>query len=91
MYSNNQSSLSSHLQRERSLRQTYTESLGAAPEITPANNKLTRSQSTAGLTNGLDLKVVILGAQGESLYAQFCLVLLLTQDVCRSGKDIACA
>ncbi|UZJ56602.1 hypothetical protein CBS101457_005922 [Exobasidium rhododendri] len=64
MYSNSQSSLSSHLQRERSLRHTYTEPHGAAPEFIPPSNKVTRSQSTAGLSNGLDLKVVILGAQG---------------------------
>jgi hypothetical protein len=47
------------------LRQPYTDNLGVTQEVAPASSKLSRSQSTAGLTNGLDLKVVILGAQGE--------------------------
>jgi hypothetical protein len=65
MYPDSQASFSSQLQRERSLRHTYTEPLGAAPEYGAPSGQMNRSQSTAGLSNGLDLKVVILGAQGE--------------------------
>lgn len=65
-YAGSSASLTSHLHRERSSRQSHTDQLGSAPEITSANdNKMARSHSTAGLTKGLDLKVVILGAQGE--------------------------
>lgn len=64
-YTGSSASLTSHLHRERSSRQAHTDQLGTDPDITSINDKLARSHSTAGLTKGLDLKVVILGAQGE--------------------------
>ncbi|MCO5600913.1 hypothetical protein L7F22_055030 [Adiantum nelumboides] len=66
LYTASRTGLTSPQHRELA-RQPYADTLGAAPEIMPggAGSKLARSQSSAGLSNGLDLKVVILGAQGE--------------------------
>ena len=66
LYTASRTGLTSPQHRELA-RQPYADTLGAAPEIMPggASSKLARSQSSAGLSNGLDLKVVILGAQGE--------------------------
>lgn len=65
-YMGSSATLTSHLHRERALRQSAaTDQLGAQSETTPAAGNMSRSQSTAGLSNGLDLKVVILGAQGR--------------------------
>jgi hypothetical protein len=65
-YMGSSATLTSHLHRERTLRQQgTTDQLGAPSDIALASSNMSRSQSTAGLSNGLDLKVVILGAQGQ--------------------------